>query len=55
MGSAPPEILSRPKSREGPESQPDPAFTHFGAFSVESYTAVCDPTDEFTVKAMVVL
>ena len=55
MGSAPPEMESRPSSSDGPESHPEPAFTHLGAFSVESYTAVCSPTDEFTVRAMVVL
>ena len=30
-------------------------MTHFGALSVESYTAVCVPVDELTVRAMVVL
>ncbi len=51
----PPDIVSRPNRRDGPESQPDPTLTHFGAFSVESYTAVCNPTDEFTVREIVVL
>jgi len=55
LGSEPPDNVSRPSSSDGPESHPDPAFTHFGAFSVESYTAVCNPTDEFTVSEMVVL
>ena len=36
MGSAPPEIESRPSNKDGPESHPEPAFTHFGAFNVES-------------------
>jgi hypothetical protein len=30
-------------------------LTHFGAFNVESNTAVCNPTDEFTVSDIVVL
>jgi len=47
--------VSRPSSNDGPESHPEPTFTHFGAFSVESYTAVCNPTDEFTVSEIVVL
>jgi hypothetical protein len=47
--------VSRPKSNDGPESQPDATFTHFGAFNVESKTAVCVPVDEFTVRAMVAL
>jgi len=55
LGSVPPASVSRPSSRDGPESHPEPAFTHFGAFSVESKTAVCNPTDEFTVSAIVVL
>src|SRR5260370_21786964 len=45
-------MLSRPRSSDGPESQPEATFTHFGAFSVESKTAVCVPVDEFTVNAM---
>lgn len=36
MGSAPPDMVSRPRSSDGPESHPEPTFTHFGAFSVES-------------------
>lgn len=36
MGSEPPESVSRPRRREGPESHPEPVFTHFGAFRVES-------------------
>lgn len=55
MGSAPPDKVSRPRSSDGPESHPEPTLTHFGALSVESKTAVCSPTDEFTVSAMVVL
>ena len=55
MGSAPPDMLSRPSSSDGPESQPEATFTHFGAFNVESKTAVWVPVDEFTVNAMVVL
>jgi len=55
LGSAPPDIVSRPSSSDGPESHPEPAFAHFGAFSVESNTAVCNPTDEFTVSEIVVL
>ena len=55
MGSAPPESVSRPRISDGPESQPEATLTHFGALSVESYTAVCVPVDELTVKAMVVL
>ena len=46
--------MSRPSSRDGPESQPEPTFTHFGAFRVLSNTAVCNPTDEFTVNEIVV-
>lgn len=55
MGSVPPARVSRPSSRDGPESHPEPALTHFGALSVESKTAVCNPTEEFTVNAIVVL
>jgi hypothetical protein len=55
LGSAPPDMVSRPRSNDGPESQPDATLTHFGALSVESYTAVCVPVDELTVSAMVVL
>ena len=55
MGSDPPESVSRPRSSDGPESQPEATFTHFGAFNVESKTAVCVPVEEFTVRAMVVL
>lgn len=55
FGSEPPDSVSRPSSNDGPESQPEPAFTHFGALRVLSYTAVCNPTDEFTVNEMVAL
>jgi len=48
-------MVSRPRSSDGPESQPDATFTHFGAFNVESKTAVCVPVDEFTVNEIVAL
>ena len=49
--------MSRPSSKDGPESHPDPTFAHFGALRVASKTAVCSPPppDEFTVREMVVL
>ena len=53
--SVPLVIVPRPKSRVGPESQEEPTVAHFGALSVVSYTAVCAPPDELTVKAMVVV
>lgn len=56
MGSAPPDIVSLPSSRDGPESQDEPTVAHFGALSVESYTAVSAPPPVVvTVKAMVVV
>src|ERR1700733_9860807 len=55
LGSAPPDSVSRPRMSDGPESHPEATFTHFGAFSVESYTAVCNPTDDCTVSEIVVL
>ena len=55
FGSEPPLKVSRPSSNDGPESHDEPAVTHFGAFSVESYTAVCTPVDELTVSAMLAL
>jgi hypothetical protein len=55
LGSEPPARVSRPSSRDGPESQPELTFTHFGAFRVLSNTAVCNPTDEFTVSDIAVL
>lgn len=48
-------MLSRPSRSDGPESQPDATFTHFGAFNVESKTAVCVPLDKFTVNDIVAL
>ena len=54
MGSAPPDIVSLPSSRDGPESHDVPTVAHFGALSVESKTAVCGPTVP-TVRLMVVL
>ena len=51
-GSAPPDIVSLPSSRDGPESHEVPTVAHFGALSVESKTAVCGP-DEPTVRVMV--
>ena len=54
MGSAPPDIVSLPKSRVGPESQDEPTVAHTGAFRVELYTAVCGPPPGVvTVNAMV--
>jgi len=55
LGSAPPDIWSRPSSNDGPESHETPTVEHSGALSVELYTAVWAPEDEFTVKAMLVL
>jgi hypothetical protein len=55
FGSEPPASVSRPSTSDGPESHPDATLTHFGAFNVLSYTAVCNPTDEFTVSETVVL
>ena len=54
MGSAPPDMVSFPSSRDGPESHDVPTVAHFGALSVESKTAVCGPTVP-TVRLMVVL
>ena len=36
FGSEPPARVSRPSSRDGPESHPEAVFAHFGAFSVVS-------------------
>ena len=47
--------MSRPSNNDGPESQPEPTFTHFGALRVLSNTAVCNPTEELTVSEIVVL
>ena len=55
MGSAPPDMVSRPRTRDGPVSHPEATFTHFGALSVESYTAVCVPVDDCTVSEIVVV
>ena len=55
MGSEPPDKVSRPSRSDGPESHPEATLTHFGAFSVESYTAVCVPVDDCTVNEMVAL
>jgi len=52
LGSAPPDIVSFPSSRDGPESHDVPTVAHFGALSVGSKTAVCGP-DEPTVRVMV--
>ena len=52
LGSAPPDIVSRPKSRDAPESHDDPAVAHFGAFNVLSKTATCAPPDVPTVSVM---
>ena len=54
MGSAPPDIVSFPSNSDAPESHDVPAVAHFGALSVESYTAVCGPVEP-TVRLMVVL
>ena len=54
MGSAPPDMVSFPSSRDGPESHDVPTVAHFGALRVESKTAVCGPTVP-TVRLMVVL
>ena len=50
-------MVSRPRSKDGPESHPEPTFAHFGDLSVASKTAVCNPPppDEFTVREIVVL
>ena len=53
FGSAPPDMVSRPNSNEGPESHDDPTVAHCGAFSVELYTAVCAPPAVPTVNEMV--
>ena len=56
MGSAPPERVSLPSRSEAPESQEDPTIAHFGALSVESYTAVCGPVPTaLIISAIVVL
>ena len=55
MGSAPPDIVSRPRSSEAPESQLVPTVAHFGAFKVLSKTAICALLDELTVNVMFVL
>ena len=51
----PPASVSRPNSSDGPESHPAPTLAQAGALSVALNVAVCNPTDEFTVKAIVVL
>ena len=47
--------MSLPRIRLAPVSQDVPTVAHFGALSVESYTAVCAPLDEVTVNETVVL
>ena len=51
----PPDSVSRPNSRDAPESHDDPTVAHFGALRVESYTAVWPPVAEVTVSVIVVL
>src|SRR5215469_69007 len=50
-------MVSRPSSRDGPESQPEPMLAHFGTLSVGSKTAVCSPPPPslVTVNEIVVL
>src|SRR3974390_1547681 len=53
LGSAPPDIVSRPSSSDAPESHDEPTVAHFGAFRVVSKTAICAPPGVPTVSAIV--
>ena len=44
-----------PNSRLVPESQDEPTAAHFGAFNVESKTAICAPPVLLTVNEIVVV
>src|SRR3974390_2193442 len=52
LGSAPPDIVSRPSNSDAPESHDEPTVAHFGAFSVGSKTAICGPPGVLTVSVM---
>ena len=51
---APPDNVSRPKSKNASQSHELPTVAHPGAFRVALYTAVC-AVAELSVKAMVAL
>ena len=53
MGSAPPDIVSFPSSRDVPESHDEPTVAHLGALSVGSKTAICAPPEVPPVNEMV--